>query len=783
MPLTKATQNVVEGIVSTGSTGVSAGSFIVGQQYKITSMGTTTEPQWNTIAGTTGKTYVVGSLFTAATTGTSSGTGAAAVSRNLQDRFSELVNVKDFNATGNGVADDTTPIRNAINSGAKRIYFPAGTYRVTSRISVTTNGITIFGDGDATILVNLPVNGSDSVFDVAGPGLQTPTTTATADFKIGNNVLSVASSASFAPGDLIRIVSTEYFNGSEGIAGYGIRTKGELSQIAQISGNNFTLSEAAKDNYTSAGNTITVRKYNAIRNIKITGLNFYGTGGGASHTSENPVGPRAIELDFIVNAEVSHCSFLNFPRFACTADNLKNLIITDNKFLGYDVNDPTNLPLPSDQWFTGFQVFSSENIIFSSNVGLNSRRSFDANSAGTGTAVCRNITIVNNTSIDCTNTVGTHTCDNVTVIGNTGIASGGIGIRGKNVVVSGNIISPKTATGTGISVGPTIDFSTTAIPEEPGVGHVVITNNILRGTWEKGVYVRFSADSAVISNNSLAETTTYGIAFGGVIIKNVSISNNIIQIPQDSSGIGIITANYTNNLVKEFDSFVVNANTIKLNGGGQAIAIAGGPKSNPAENIIITDNIITGDGLRHIGFVGTGTGNNTGFVGLYVTIRGNICNGTVTEGEKIIGNSRAVASPLANNNMLGTGLWASIYDVNSGANPTSNTTYRTGMQIGDSDPTTGGYIGKVCTRSGTTGTLTGVTGSINNGSTLLTVSSVESIQIGHYLAVSGSGLPVSARVTGINGLVCTMSNPATATVSGAAVTRREPLFNNFGAIL
>jgi hypothetical protein len=64
-------------LTANNGTSVSAGSFIVGQPYRITSLGATTQPQWNTIAGTTGQTYVVGSLFTAATTGASSGDGEA----------------------------------------------------------------------------------------------------------------------------------------------------------------------------------------------------------------------------------------------------------------------------------------------------------------------------------------------------------------------------------------------------------------------------------------------------------------------------------------------------------------------------------------------------------------------------------------------------------------------------------------------------------------------------------------------------------------------------------
>jgi hypothetical protein len=54
---------------------VTAGSFVVGKDYQITSLGTTTSIQWNTIAGTSGVAYAVGSRFTCANAGT--GTGEA----------------------------------------------------------------------------------------------------------------------------------------------------------------------------------------------------------------------------------------------------------------------------------------------------------------------------------------------------------------------------------------------------------------------------------------------------------------------------------------------------------------------------------------------------------------------------------------------------------------------------------------------------------------------------------------------------------------------------------
>ena len=56
---------------------VTAGHFSIGSPYTIAALGTTTQPQWNTIAGTSGVTYAVGSAFTAATNGAASGTGTA----------------------------------------------------------------------------------------------------------------------------------------------------------------------------------------------------------------------------------------------------------------------------------------------------------------------------------------------------------------------------------------------------------------------------------------------------------------------------------------------------------------------------------------------------------------------------------------------------------------------------------------------------------------------------------------------------------------------------------
>jgi hypothetical protein len=219
MPLTKATQNVVEGIVSTGSTGVSAGSFQVGQQYKITSLGTTTQSQWNTIAGTTGQTYVVGSLFTAATNGAGSGNGAAAVARTLANRFADVVNVKDFGAVGNGVADDTLAIQAAINFCASRnggyVNIPSGVYKISNTISITTSNIKIIGNGgDFLHDAGIGTDGATKIIWAGSSGgtmVEIKTIPSVSNSKInGCNLIGIEFNGSNSAGIAISIISHNF---------------------------------------------------------------------------------------------------------------------------------------------------------------------------------------------------------------------------------------------------------------------------------------------------------------------------------------------------------------------------------------------------------------------------------------------------------------------------------------------------------------------------------------------------------------------------------------------
>jgi hypothetical protein len=79
--------------------------------------------------------------------------------RPLGSRFGDSVNVKDFGAIGDGVADDTAAIQAAVNgSGGKAVYFPSGTYKISQALVISGSGVSLFGDGDSASTIFTTAN-------------------------------------------------------------------------------------------------------------------------------------------------------------------------------------------------------------------------------------------------------------------------------------------------------------------------------------------------------------------------------------------------------------------------------------------------------------------------------------------------------------------------------------------------------------------------------------------------------------------------------------------------
>jgi hypothetical protein len=160
---------------ATGSVGATGASGLAGPQGPVGATG----------AGTTGATGLQG--FTGAT-GTISGSVSSAnvtyvapytssVSRTGQSKYSDMVNVKDFGAVGDGVTDDRAAIQAAIDT-TLRVYIPTGTYRLGSALGFYYPGQMITGDGRTKSVfladaLNYSFNLADTavlVFTVNEPG-------------------------------------------------------------------------------------------------------------------------------------------------------------------------------------------------------------------------------------------------------------------------------------------------------------------------------------------------------------------------------------------------------------------------------------------------------------------------------------------------------------------------------------------------------------------------------------------------------------------------------------
>jgi hypothetical protein len=102
---------------------VTAGNFVIGKTYRIVSVGTTNFTLIGATSNTPGLHFIA--------TGVGSGTGVAELSQTVQAKLQQIVNVKDFGAVGDGVADDTAAIYAAVQNATNGLIFE-GTFRLAS---------------------------------------------------------------------------------------------------------------------------------------------------------------------------------------------------------------------------------------------------------------------------------------------------------------------------------------------------------------------------------------------------------------------------------------------------------------------------------------------------------------------------------------------------------------------------------------------------------------------------------------------------------------------------
>jgi Pectate lyase superfamily protein len=93
------------------------------------------------------------------------------VARSAQDRAADVVNVRDYGAVGNNIADDTVAFRAAVSvlrtSGGGTLFIPAGTYRLNAPILLPSDTL-VRGVGANSLLSALSTWTNDTVMSGTG---------------------------------------------------------------------------------------------------------------------------------------------------------------------------------------------------------------------------------------------------------------------------------------------------------------------------------------------------------------------------------------------------------------------------------------------------------------------------------------------------------------------------------------------------------------------------------------------------------------------------------------
>lgn len=88
--------------------------------------------------------------------------------RYLSSRFSDVTNVKDFGAAGDGLTDDTAAFASAASAG-KHIYVPEGTYLLDS-FTISDNGYVFEGASPRTTVLKARSAGTSKLLKIQGSG-------------------------------------------------------------------------------------------------------------------------------------------------------------------------------------------------------------------------------------------------------------------------------------------------------------------------------------------------------------------------------------------------------------------------------------------------------------------------------------------------------------------------------------------------------------------------------------------------------------------------------------
>ena len=519
----------------------------------------------------------------------SSGALAGAVGRTVHQKFQEMISVKDFGATGDGVTDDSAALQAAITAAAgATLYFPEGVYYYTSLLTIS-NPMTITGDGYGTQLKpntpsgnNIRINSSNVLvekirmegsspggFAIGATGLVTNVTFQNCFFKSIGQVIWL-----FTANDVT--VQTCVFD----TTGYGvIQQAGYVSNFVLVDNNiaknmdaDFVeancASSAPSEGWTITNNIFegssgyptpaTEKRFvgiTSVKNVIISGNNVQKSAGDAAIHLEDTLGETIISNNIFDNCVQSGGN----SGYIYILNNAENCVIEGNLFYR------TNASLGGAYALDVTSGNYSAQIQFLNNrlVGNGSTGNFGGILLKflNGKFICSN-----NMFISLVSAIPHRNSNDVVIIGNIFNACGG-GIiieasgasdAGENWLISNNqfngttgsndITATENPSGTNpprkwTIIGNTLSKDIYLSGNSPAASDITVSNNVFQGTatlTTSGSFTRLTRFGNVFQNSANNVTPTiFGLpdyandaaaAAGNVIIGGLYRNGSVIQV-------------------------------------------------------------------------------------------------------------------------------------------------------------------------------------------------------------------------------------------------------------
>ncbi len=510
-------------------------------------------------------------------------------------QYSGAVNVKWFGAKTDG-SNTVSTIQSAIDSGAKEIFVPSGTYRLDGRklkrVLNLRSDLRLFGEaGTVFDFSHNPIGEHHSVREsyISGQG----------NLKSVNKVTSGAVRGSYGiqsmtddikMGDLVLVYSDDTVEPKQAVK------IGELIYVESVDkGKAITFETALSDNYLKNPK---ITKVEPLENITIENIKIVGSG------RPQPSGRAdlGIVIQYGSNILIKNCEFFRVDNTAIDLESVINFTIENNT-----VRFGKKGKNKAIQYGIKYSNASRDGYIVANNI-YNGKHGIVQGHTTIIPGITRNVIVSgNNISGTWHAGISVHASgDTISITGNQlRGCQRGIESRIPNMSITNNILSDIKAHGivikddssniivSGNTINRAGSYGIFVYKLRSNKGNIIISNNIIDNTYggltisAKGT--KGTVDTISVNANLFTDIKTHGISAEGDISVDIT-SNRLKDVMKNAIYIrGNINA-------------VINANTIT----GSKIALRLDGTVYAIDNLIISDNIVI-DTKRFVGKTSLGS--------------------------------------------------------------------------------------------------------------------------------------------------------------------------------